>query len=152
MGCHFLLPGIFPTQDQTCVSCILDSLPMSHQGSPWGIRWAAPCGSAGEESAYNAGDLVSIPGLGRSPGEGKGYPLQYSGLENSVECIAHGATKSWTRLNLKYIVCNGCCRGESSTQRVFMSLWPILPCLQSNWVSRSFPWHLSYSFGWPSSS
>ena len=42
-----------------------------------------PCGSAGEESACNAGDLGSIPGLGRSPGEGKGYPLQYSGLENS---------------------------------------------------------------------
>ena len=40
-----------------------------------------PGGSAGKESAYNAGDLGSIPGLGRSPGEGKGYPLQYSGLE-----------------------------------------------------------------------
>ena len=42
-----------------------------------------PCGSTGKESAYNAGDLSSIPGLGRSPGEGKGYPHQYSGLENS---------------------------------------------------------------------
>ena len=42
-----------------------------------------PCGSAGKESARNVGDLGSIPGLGRSPGEGKGYPLQYSGLENS---------------------------------------------------------------------
>jgi len=41
-----------------------------------------PCGSAGKESACNAGDLGSIPGLGRSPGEGKGYPLQFSGLEN----------------------------------------------------------------------
>ena len=38
-----------------------------------------PCGSAGKESAHNAGDLGSVPGLGRSPGEGKGYPLQYSG-------------------------------------------------------------------------
>ena len=37
-----------------------------------------PCGSAGKESAYNAGDLGSVPGLGRSPGEGKVYPLQYS--------------------------------------------------------------------------
>ena len=45
-----------------------------------------PCGSAGKESACNAGDLGSIPGLGRSPGEGKGYPLQYSGLENSMDC------------------------------------------------------------------
>jgi len=43
-----------------------------------------PCGSAGKESACNVGDLGSIPGLGRSPGEGKGYPLQYSGLENSM--------------------------------------------------------------------
>ena len=46
-----------------------------------------PCGSAGKESAYNVGDLGLIPGLGRSPGEGKGDPLQYSGLENSMDCI-----------------------------------------------------------------
>ena len=46
-----------------------------------------PCGSAGKESAYNAGDLGLIPGLGRSPGEGKGDPLQYSGLEKSMDCI-----------------------------------------------------------------
>ena len=56
-------------------------------------------GSAGKESACNAGDLGSIPGLGRSPGEGKGYPLQYSGLENSMDCIVHGVTKSWTWLS-----------------------------------------------------
>ena len=55
-----------------------------------------PCGSAGKESACNAGDLGSIPELERSPGVGKGYPLQYSGLENSMDCIAHGVTKSWT--------------------------------------------------------
>ena len=58
-----------------------------------------PCGSAGKESTCNAGDLSSIPGLGRSPGEGKGYPLQYSGLENSMDCIVHGVTKSWIRLS-----------------------------------------------------
>ena len=52
-----------------------------------------PCGSAGKESACNVGDLGSIPGLGRSPGEGKGYPLQYSGLENSMDYIVHGVTK-----------------------------------------------------------
>ena len=51
-----------------------------------------------KESTYNAGDLGSIPGLGRSPGEGNGYPLQYSGLENSMGCIDHGAAKSQTRL------------------------------------------------------
>ena len=44
------------------------------------------------------GDLGSIPGLGRSLGEGKGYPLQYSGLENSKDCIVHVVAKSWTRL------------------------------------------------------
>ena len=58
-----------------------------------------PCGSAGKESICNAGDLSSIPGLGRSPGEGKGYPLQYSGLENSMDCIVHGVTKSRTWLS-----------------------------------------------------
>ena len=55
-----------------------------------------PGGSVGKESACNAGDLGSIPGLERSPGEGNGYPLQYSGLENSMGCIVHGVTKSQT--------------------------------------------------------
>ena len=53
-----------------------------------------PGGSAGKESTCNAGDLDSIPGLGRSPGEGKGYPLQYSGLENSMYYAVHGVAKS----------------------------------------------------------
>ena len=44
-----------------------------------------PCGSAGIEPTFYEGDLALIPGLGRSPGEGKGYPLQYSGLENFVD-------------------------------------------------------------------
>ena len=56
-------------------------------------------GSAGKESACSAGDLGSIPGLGRSPGEGKGFPLQYSGLENSMDHIIHGVAKSQTRLS-----------------------------------------------------
>ena len=55
-----------------------------------------PCGLVGKESACNVGDLSSIPGLGRSPREGKGYPPQYSGLENSMDCIVHGVAKSWT--------------------------------------------------------
>ena len=50
--------------------------------------------SVGRESACNAGELSSILGLGRSPEEGKGYPLQYSGLENSMDCIVHGVSKS----------------------------------------------------------
>ena len=53
-------------------------------------------GSAGKESACNMGDIGSIPGLGRSSGEGKGYPIQYSGLENSMDCIGHGVTKCQT--------------------------------------------------------
>ena len=59
------------------------------------------CGSTGKESICNAGDLGMIPGLGRSPGEGSSYPLQYSGLENSTDCIVHGVTKSQTRLSLQ---------------------------------------------------
>ena len=55
-------------------------------------------GSAGKESACNAGDLGLIPGLGRSPGEGN-YSLQYSALENFMDCIVHAVTKSWTWLS-----------------------------------------------------
>ena len=55
-----------------------------------------PGGSAGKESTCSAGDLGSIPALGRSTGEGKGYPLQYSGLENSMDCIVHGVAESDT--------------------------------------------------------
>ena len=58
-----------------------------------------PGGSAGEESDCNVGDPGSIPGLGRSLGEGKGYPLQYSSLENSMGCIVHEVAKSQTQLS-----------------------------------------------------
>ena len=51
------------------------------------------------ESACSAGDLDLIPGLGRSTGEGNGYPLQYSGLGNSMDCIVHGVTESQTQLS-----------------------------------------------------
>ena len=70
-----------------------------------------PCGSAGKESNCEAGDLGSIPGLGISPEEGKGYPLQYYGLENSMDCIVCGVAKSQTWLSnfhfhsVKYISC-----------------------------------------------
>ena len=57
-----------------------------------------PDSSVSKESACNAVDPGSIPGLGRSRGDGKGYPLQYSGLEDSTDCIVHGAAKSRTRL------------------------------------------------------
>ena len=58
-----------------------------------------PGGLEGKVSACNAGDLGSIPGLGRSPGEGKSYPLKFSGLENSMDCIVHGVAESQTRLS-----------------------------------------------------
>ena len=61
-------------------------------------NWGSSLGfgdSGGKESSCEAGDLGSTPGLGRSPGEGNSYPLQYSGLENSI----HGATKSRTQLS-----------------------------------------------------
>ena len=58
-----------------------------------------PCGSAGKESICNVGDLGLIPGLQRSSGEGKGYPHQYSGLENPMDFIVHGVAKSHTRLS-----------------------------------------------------
>ena len=58
-----------------------------------------PHSSAGKESACNAGDSSLIPGLGRSAGERIGHPLQYSGLESSMDCTVHGVTKSWTLLS-----------------------------------------------------
>ena len=61
-----------------------------------------PYGLAGKESAHNTGDLVFNPWVGKipdSPGAGKGYSLQYSGLENSMNCIVHGVAKSQTRLS-----------------------------------------------------
>ena len=63
------------------------------------ISLGFPSGSAGKDYACNAGDLGSIPGLVRFHGGGKGYPLQYSGLENSMDCIVHGVAKSWTGLS-----------------------------------------------------
>ena len=64
-----------------------------------------PGGSAGKESACNAGELGSTPGLGRSPGEGKGHLLQCFGLEKSMDCILHGVTKGRTRLSDLHFHC-----------------------------------------------
>ena len=64
-----------------------------------------PCGSAGKGSACNVGDLGLILALGRSPGEGKDYPLQCSGLEKSRDYTVHGVTKSRTRLSIFHFQC-----------------------------------------------
>ena len=73
----------------------------------WGFRgsWGFPRGSADKESTCNAGDPGSIPGLGRSAGEGIGYALQYSGLENSMDCILHEVADSdrTERLSLSHV-------------------------------------------------
>ena len=60
------------------------------------VFWGFLGGSDGKESACNAGDLGSIPELGRSPGKGKDYPFQYSGLENFTDCVAHGVVNNQT--------------------------------------------------------
>ena len=74
-------------------------IPWRRDRLPTPVFLGFPCGSVGKESVYNAGDLGSIPGLGRSLGEEKGYPLQCSGLENSMDCIVHGVSKSQTQLS-----------------------------------------------------
>ena len=65
---------------------------------PWGPQGFPRC-LDDKESACNAGDLGAIPGLGRSPGEGSSYPLQYSVLENSMHCVVHRVSKSQTWLS-----------------------------------------------------
>ena len=67
-----------------------------------------PLWLSGKVSAYNAGDLDLIPELGRSPGEEKSYSLQYSGLENSMDCIVHRVAKSRTRLSDFHFHSLGC--------------------------------------------
>ena len=71
-----------------------------------------------KESALNVGDLGSIPGLGRSPGGGTGYPLQYSGLENSIDSIAYGVAKLQTQLSdfhFTFMADSRCCMAEINT-------------------------------------
>ena len=63
------------------------------------LMFCFSCGSAGKESTCNAGDPGSIPGLGKYPGEGKDYPLQYSDLESSMVCIVCGVANTPTQLN-----------------------------------------------------
>ena len=73
--------------------------PWRRKRLPTPVFLGFPCASAVKESTCNAEDLGLIPGLGRSPGERKGYPLQYSGRENSMDCIVHEVAKSQTQLS-----------------------------------------------------
>ena len=88
-----------PAKQETPVQFLDQEDPWRRDRLPTPVFLGFPGGSAGKESARIAGDLGSIPGSGRSPGEGKGYPLQYCGLENFMDCIAHGVAKCRTRLN-----------------------------------------------------
>ena len=102
-----LTRGSFQPRDQTQVSHIIHLQCRRPQFESWfrKVHWRRdrlttpiflgfPCSSTGKESTCNTGDLSLIPGLGRSPEKGKGYPLQYSGLENSIYCIVHGVRRS----------------------------------------------------------
>ena len=93
---HRLSWGIWSLKQSTLVSP--GGLGWSGRADVW-VQEAFPCGSAGKVSACHAGDLGLIPGLGRSAGKGKDYPLQYSGLENSMDSMVHGVAKSQTQLN-----------------------------------------------------
>ena len=84
-----------PAMQETWVG----KIPWRQERLPTPVFLGFPCGSAGKESTCNVGDLGSMPGLGRSTGEGNSYPLQYSSLENSMDPIVHGVTKSRTEVN-----------------------------------------------------
>ena len=85
-----------PAMQETCVRSLSQEDPLRRDMLPTPVFLG---GSAGRESTCNGGDLGSMSRLGRSPGEEKGYPLQYSGLENSKDCIVHGVAKSRTQLS-----------------------------------------------------
>ena len=109
--------------------------------------------SVGKESTCNAGDLGSIPGFGISPGEGKGYPLQYFGLKNSMDCIVHGVAKSRTQLSnfhfttiLRKLYVNSTVLAEHWYTRIFISALKlviffssdVLESLPDGWTSAKF--------------
>ena len=96
-------PGGLPAKESACnardLSSWIRKIRWRWDRLPTPVFLGFPCGSAGKESACNAGDLGWFPGLERSPGEGKGYPLQFSGLENSMDCTLHEITKNRTQLS-----------------------------------------------------
>ena len=83
-----------PAMQETRFDSWVRQIPWRRDKPPTPVFLGFPCVSAGKESACNVGNLDLIPGLGRSPGKGKGYQPQYSGLENSMDYIVHGVAKS----------------------------------------------------------
>ena len=88
-----------PAMPETLFDSWIGKIRWRRDRLPTPVFLSFPGGSAGKESACNARDLGLIPGLGRSPGEGNGYSLQYFGLENSMDCIVRGVPKSQTQLS-----------------------------------------------------
>ena len=115
-----------PATQETLVR-FLEKIPWRRDRLPTPVFLGFPCGSAGKESACNVGNLGSIPGLGRSHGEGKGYPLQYSGLENSMDCSPWGHKKLDTTEQL------------SLNASLVAQLVKNLPAMWETWV-RSLNW------------
>ena len=100
-ACNAGDPGLIPGSGRSAgegISYLIQLFDLVVELPTTPVFLGLPCDSAGKEFTYNTGDLGLIPRLGRSPGEGKGYPLQYSGLENSMGCIVHGVAKSQTGL------------------------------------------------------
>ena len=90
------------------------------------------CSSDGKESiCLQCGDLGSIPGLGRFPREGKGNPLQYSGLENSRDCIVYGVTKSQTLLSDFHFTSLDMLIDASNWNSISKSRWCLLAKIES---------------------
>ena len=106
--------------------------------------YSCSCGSAGKESTCSVGDLGLIPCLGRSPGEVKDYPLQYSGLENSTDCIVHGVAKSdfyftsFFFLLQKYIHCLFFSRNSFPEGHFFFLAWRVSMCLSQKNISSTY--------------
>ena len=100
MGCHFLLQGIFLTQESNpgLLHCGQALYPLSHQGSPHLLEKGSPSGSEVNNPPANAGDVGSIPGSGKYPGEANGNLVQHSCLGNIMDrgawqVIVHGPIK-----------------------------------------------------------
>ena len=96
-------PSSFGVEDQV-ITDIVGAWVWNLLPPLWTLPFNSPLpdSSVGKESTCNAGDPGSIPGLGKFTGEGIGYPLQYSGLENSMDCIVHGVTKSQAWLTFPF--------------------------------------------------
>ena len=125
---HFLLPSSPPTLNLSQHLGLFQWVgSLHHRGFP--------CGSADKESAHNVEYLGLIPGLGRSPGEGKGYPLQYSGLENSMDCILHGVSKSQTRLSNFHLTSHHMVAKVLQLQLQFQLQQSVLPMNIQGWFS-----------------